>query len=473
MDEKAVINVENYVLQCIDSISQGEDKDLRTIFNKIEPEYAHEFIEKIDSFIKQTTNRLHRARAFKLLDDFINSSVVDIPSYLNYRSNAFEEIRQSACEAILPPRTQVNREVTVTAPVRLDLAGGWTDTPPYTFEKGGAVVNVAINLNGIPPIKVHGQFIDEPVIKLYSKDVNKVSYITATDELFSYAVPGDPVALHKAAIVLLELMPTETQALNTYLRHFGGFEISTECFVPMGSGLGTSSILGAALIKCLCEMMNIPLTNDTLFNCVLKLEQMFTTGGGWQDQVGGVIGGAKLITTEPGVPPTYHIVPIQPGNDDFFNELKDRFILFYTGIPRIAKNILEVVVMRYLSREKEVVSVLNRLIYNAQNMYEAMSSGDFDRIGSLINNYWEMKKQLVPESTNQRIEKIISEVKEFASGIGMAGAGGGGFMYILAKDLESAQKIREKLYQISLKSDSKLYNGDFNLDGMEVRYEDN
>jgi len=168
MDEKAVINVENYVLQCIDSISQGEDKDLRTIFNKIEPEYAHEFIEKIDSFIKQTTNRLHRARAFKLLDDFINSSVVDIPSYLNYRSNAFEEIRQSACEAILPPRTQVNREVTVTAPVRLDLAGGWTDTPPYTFEKGGAVVNVAINLNGIPPIKVHGQFIDEPVIKLYS-----------------------------------------------------------------------------------------------------------------------------------------------------------------------------------------------------------------------------------------------------------------------------------------------------------------
>ena len=467
MNEKT-IDVENCALQCIDSISQSEDRDLRTLFNKVEPKDSYKFIERIESFIKQSTNRLHRARAFKLLDDFINYSSVDIPSYLNYRSKAFEEIRQSACEAILPPRAQVNSEVTVIAPVRIDLAGGWTDTPPYTFEKGGAVVNVAINLNGISPIKVHGRFIDEPVIRLCSKDVNEVSHITTVDELFNYAVPGDPVAIHKAAIVLLELMPTETQALNTYLIHFGGFEISTECSVPMGSGLGTSSILGAALIKCLCEMMNIPLANDSLFNCVLKLEQMFTTGGGWQDQVGGVIGGAKLTTTEPGVPPVYHIASIQSGNDDFFNELKDRLVLFYTGIPRIAKNILEVVVMRYLSREQEVVSVLNRLVDNAQSMYEAMSSGDFDRIGSLINDYWEMKKQLVPESTKQGIENIISEVKEFACGIGMAGAGGGGFMYILAKDLGSAQKIKERLYQISLKSDSKLYDGDFNLDGMEV-----
>jgi mevalonate kinase len=61
-------------------------------------------------------------------------------------------------------------------------------------------------------------------------------------------------------------------------------------------------------------------------------------------------------------------------------------------------------------------------------------------------------------------------VKESACGIGMAGAGGGGFMYILAKDLKSAQKIKEKLHKISLKSGSKLYNGDFNLNGMEVQF---
>ena len=30
------------------------------------------------------------------------------------------------------------------APVRIDLAGGWTDVPPFSTEVGGAVVNAAI-----------------------------------------------------------------------------------------------------------------------------------------------------------------------------------------------------------------------------------------------------------------------------------------------------------------------------------------
>ena len=31
---------------------------------------------------------------------------------------------------------------------RVDLSGCWTDTPPITYEHGGAVLTVAINLNG-------------------------------------------------------------------------------------------------------------------------------------------------------------------------------------------------------------------------------------------------------------------------------------------------------------------------------------
>jgi len=470
MKDNEINDIENCVSECLHSISQNQDNDLRLLFRSIQPEDYYKFIEHIEGFIRHSTNKLHRARAFKLLDDFITSSSVNIPSYLNYGTKALAEIRQLACEAILPPRTQFKREVTVLAPARLDIAGGWTDTPPFTFEKGGAVVNIAINLNDIPPIKVNGRLIDEPVIKLCSKDGNRASHITTADELYNYAIPGDPISLHKAAIILLGLLPMENRALNMYLRHFGGFEITTESSLPMGSGLGTSSIVGAALIKCLCEMMNLPLSNNILFNCVLKLEQMFTTGGGWQDQVGGVIGGAKLITTSQGVPPEYTITPIQSENKDFFRELRDLSIFFYTGIPRIAKNILEIVVTRYLSREKEVVSVLNRLMDNARDMHEAMSSGDFDKIGLLINKYWEMKKQLVSGSTNQEIESVISEVKDFASGIIMAGAGGGGFLYILAKDHKSAQKVRERLGGISMKDSSGIYDVTFNLNGMEVHY---
>ena len=33
------------------------------------------------------------------------------------------------------------------APVRLDLAGGWTDVAPFSTDEGGAVVNAAIDLH--------------------------------------------------------------------------------------------------------------------------------------------------------------------------------------------------------------------------------------------------------------------------------------------------------------------------------------
>ena len=39
------------------------------------------------------------------------------------------------------------------SPVRIDLAGGWTDTPPYSLMEGGNVVNIAIELNGQPRYK--------------------------------------------------------------------------------------------------------------------------------------------------------------------------------------------------------------------------------------------------------------------------------------------------------------------------------
>ena len=41
------------------------------------------------------------------------------------------------------------------SPVRIDLAGGWTDTPPYSLMEGGNVVNLAIELNGQPPLQVY------------------------------------------------------------------------------------------------------------------------------------------------------------------------------------------------------------------------------------------------------------------------------------------------------------------------------
>ena len=36
----------------------------------------------------------------------------------------------------------------VSAAARIDVAGGWSDTPPITYEFGGAVLNIAIKVDG-------------------------------------------------------------------------------------------------------------------------------------------------------------------------------------------------------------------------------------------------------------------------------------------------------------------------------------
>lgn len=36
--------------------------------------------------------------------------------------------------------------VEALSPARIDLAGGWTDTPPICYEQGGAVLNIAIKV---------------------------------------------------------------------------------------------------------------------------------------------------------------------------------------------------------------------------------------------------------------------------------------------------------------------------------------
>lgn len=64
--------------------------------------------------------------------------------------------------------------------------------------------------------------------------------------------------------------------------------------VPKGSGLGTSSILAAASVKGIFEFLGIQYTEDELYSTALCMEQVMSTGGGWQDQVGGVTDG-KMI----------------------------------------------------------------------------------------------------------------------------------------------------------------------------------
>ena len=65
----------------------------------------------------------------------------------------------------------------------MNWEGGWTDTPPYTLEFGGDVANVAVNLNGQPPIHCYCRIVQQPVIRLASIDGGERIEIRTLDEL--------------------------------------------------------------------------------------------------------------------------------------------------------------------------------------------------------------------------------------------------------------------------------------------------
>lgn len=73
---------------------------------------------------------------------------------------------------------------------------------------------------------------------------------------------------------------------------------------------------------------------------VLLIEQYLTTGGGWQDQVGGATGGIKISRFSR---QTEQILSEQLDCDQhFIDEIESKLLLIYTGRTRLAKNLLQV-----------------------------------------------------------------------------------------------------------------------------------
>lgn len=84
---------------------------------------------------------------------------------------------------------------------------------------------------------------------------------------------------------------------------------------------------------------------------VLYLEQLLTTGGGWQDQCGGLYGGAKMSQSHKGLP--VHILTQQLETPSgFMHTLNQHLMLVYTGKTRLARNLLQVGAVRWVGRSK-------------------------------------------------------------------------------------------------------------------------
>lgn len=348
---------------------------------------------------------------------------------------------------------------TVRLPLRVNWGGGWSDTPPYCNEKGGAVLNAAILLNGEKPVEVTLEKISEKKIVFDSRDMDVHGEFTEIAPLQVTGDPYDVFALQKAALLACGIIPSEGGNLNEILERLGGgFVMHSEVTnVPKGSGLGTSSILSAACVKAIFEFMGIPHTEDDLYGYVLAMEQIMSTGGGWQDQVGGVVNGVKFITAMPGLIQDIKVKKLEIP-EEAMKELNERFVLIYTGQRRLARNLLRDVVGRYIGNEPDSLFALNEIQRIAALMRFELERGNIDEFAKLLDYHWELSQEVDSGSTNTLIDQIFESIKDYTAGKLVCGAGGGGFLQVVLKSGVSKETVRKTLKSVFQDSDVDVWD---------------
>lgn len=342
---------------------------------------------------------------------------------------------------------------TVKLPLRVNWGGGWSDTPPYCNENGGTVLNVAILLNGEKPVEVTLEKIDELKIVFDSRDMDVHGEFDTIDPLQATGDPFDPFALQKACLLACGIIPKEGHELSEILKRLGGgFVMHSEVTnVPKGSGLGTSSILSAACVKAVFEFMGIEYTEEDLYSHVLAMEQIMSTGGGWQDQVGGITPGLKYITSMPGVEQQIKVTHVEIP-EETKKELDERFVLIYTGQRRLARNLLRDVVGRYVGNEPDSLFALEEIQKTAALMRFELERGNVDGFAKLLDYHWELSKKVDAGSSNTLIEQIFSSIEDLVDGKLVCGAGGGGFLQVILKKGVIKQEVEEHLNKVFMDS---------------------
>ena len=326
--------------------------------------------------------------------------------------------------------------VKIELPLRIDLAGGWSDTPPICNECGGCVLNAAVELEGRCPVVAEVTRIAGRVVEVESVDLGECGRLTTKRQIYGPKDPSDWCALVKSALAVTEFHFSE-----------GGLAIRISAEVPKGSGMGTSSILGAALVEALLRIRGEEPSRDRVAALTVALEREMGTGGGWEDQLGAIHPGVKLIETRRGSEQRFSVTRLgERAERDFAKYIAERGVLYFTGQKRMARNVLRGVLSFYEENPDGIAhAIIHTLKKDARQAFSALENGDYDTFAAALNAYWRCKKALDPGSTNSQVESIMARLTPWADAATLAGAGGGGFLFAIAKNRAAKKKMMNVL----------------------------
>lgn len=301
------------------------------------------------------------------------------------------------------------RPTRARAPVRIDLAGGWSDVPPFSAEAGGAVVNLAINRYAYATLigNCTGDFLLESADYdqyIEARDIRELEYNGSLDLL-------------KAAVRRMKL-------------DFGGHLI-TRSEAPPGSGTGSSASMGVALVGLIDAMLEGGMSRNEIAATANLLEtEELGIEGGKQDQYAAACGGISYMTFED---PEVTVQRLEP-SQDFVLELEKCMLLVYTGKSRLSGDIISRVMGAYQRNEAQMTEPLMNLREAGSLMRDAVEAENLCRVGEVLNFNWENQKRLYEDMTTPKIEALMGVARSAGILGGKAcGAGGGGCIVLLAE----------------------------------------
>ena len=289
------------------------------------------------------------------------------------------------------------------APVRITFGGGGTDLTHFFVDQGGAVINATINKYAHATLRKR----TDSSVRIYSHDLKKVVEVSSPADLRLDGV------LDLIVSVVKLIQPTF------------GFEMEVAADYPVGSGLGGSASVAAAVIGCFNEFRSDPWDRHQISEMAFQAERLIMNiPGGWQDQYATVFGGINYMefTADHNV-----ILPLRLESKTVA-ELEESLVLCYTGrshdsgaIHRDQRAHLETPESNAAesgSRKKELTLEMKRKLLR----------GDVYGYGKLLHEAWLLKRQDSLMITDSELDRIYSRaMANGALGGKILGAGGGGF----------------------------------------------
>ena len=242
-----------------------------------------------------------------------------------------------------------------------------------------------------------------------------------------------------------------------------GIDIICTADVPLnyrGVGLASSSALTVGVLNALYAFRgkSVPVEELARQACNIEIGKLGQRIG-IQDQYAVAIGGFNRLYFHNGDKVDVKPVSIREEN---LKTLQDNLMLFYTGITRDSRSILE----EQSLNMKDRMPTLDEIADMVDKADEYLAGGDNDSFGLLLDLTWQKKKQLAGGITNNKIDEMYRLAKTAgALGGKILGAGGGGFLLLYVPG--EKQGAVEKILNEHKKIDFRFENQGSNIIFME------